>query len=140
MSIERLYGWNGEMPAKEVSGQAAIVLRGLRDEPEMLRGGHAWAEIIGPNLKTRQDPYRVVLYYILILKSKGCIRTNEFDINATTRVGDTKHGITVKTEASVVERIPAPEPIVEAEIVEPATEESFDEASARIESEMAREE
>lgn len=108
MAKERLYGWNGELPAKPVSGQALIVLNGLRNDPDSLRGGHDWADIIGPNLATRQDPYRVVLYYILILKSKGCVRTNEFDINAVTKNGDVKHGITVKTNAMVEERFSEP--------------------------------
>lgn len=120
MAKERMYGWNGEMPAKEQSGQAAIVLRGLRNEPDVLRTGHQWAEIIGPELKTRQDPYRVVLYYILILKGKGCVRTNEFDIDAVTKKEDVKHGVTVRTRATVDERAPVAEPEAEtvAELVE----------------------
>lgn len=116
MAKERLYGWNGEMPAKEVGGQSAIVLRGMRNDPTALRTGHEWAEIIGPDLKTRQDPYRVVLYYILILKNKGCVRTNEYDINAVTRNEDVKHGITVKTNAMVAEREVIEEPVPVEEV------------------------
>lgn len=104
MAKERLYGWNGEIPAKEPSGQAAIVLRGLRSRPDDLLTGHQWAAVIGPDLRTRQDPYRVVLYYILILKNRGCVRTNEFDINAVTKNEDVKHAVTVKTRATVEER------------------------------------
>ena len=104
MAKERLYGWNGELPAKEVSGQKAIVLRGLRNEPGVLRTGKVWTETIGPELKTKQDAYRVVLYYILILKNEGCVRTNEYDITATTKTEAGKHGITVKTQATVEER------------------------------------
>lgn len=111
MAIERQYGWNGELPAKTPSGQCLIVLNALRAEPDVLRGGHAWAEIIGPELRTRQDPYRVVLYYILILKSKGCVRTNEREIDATTKNGETKHAITVKTQATVDERHTIEEPV-----------------------------
>lgn len=118
MSKERLYGWNGELPVKEMGGQAAIVFRGLRADPESMRTGHEWAERIGADLATRQDPYRVVLYYILIFKGKGLIRTNEFDINATTRKDEVKHGITVKTEASIEERYSVVEPV--APVEEPA--------------------
>jgi len=113
MSKERMYGWNGELPVKELGGQQAIVFRGLRAEPNVLKTGHEWTESIGPELKTKQDPYRVVLYYILILKSKGLIRTNEFDINAVTRNESVRHGIVVKTQAAVEERysvLPEPEP------------------------------
>ena len=122
MAKERKYGWNGELPEKPVSGQALIVLNGLREDPESLRTGHEWAEKIGGNLATRQDPYRVVLYYILILKNKGCIRTNEYDINAVTKIETGKHAITVKTQATVDERHvieePVAEPVAEPEPVE----------------------
>lgn len=128
MAKERLYGWNGEMPAKEPSGQKLIVLRGLRNEPNALMTGHAWAEKIGPELRTRQDAYRVVLYYILILKNEGCVRTNEYDINATTKVESGKHAIVVKTAATVEERHVTEEPVtVNADIEVPAESE---EASA----------
>ena len=104
MAKERKYGWNGEMPEKAVSGQAKIVLDGLREFKDDLLTGHEWTEKIGSRLATKQDRYRVVLYYIIILKNKGCIRTNEFDINAVTKVEDGKHAITVRTNAMVDER------------------------------------
>lgn len=106
MSRERLYGWNGELPAKSPSGQKQIVLKGLRDHKDELHTGHEWADIIGPSLATSQDAYRVVLYYIIILKGDGCIRTDEFDINATTRTETGKHGVTVKVSGRVEERTP----------------------------------
>lgn len=104
MARARLYGWNGERPAKPVTGQAQIVLFGLSAQPEALYTGKEWAEIIGPDLRTRQDPYRVVLYYILRLKAAGCIRTRELDITAETRKEDVKHGITVVTDSTIEER------------------------------------
>lgn len=115
MAKERMYGWNGEEPAKTAAGQKAIVLRGMKERSEELHTGHEWAELIGPELRTRQDPYRVVLYYILILKNEGVVRTNEFDINAVTRKDDVKHGITVRTAATVEERgvIETPAPAVD---------------------------
>lgn len=113
MAKERLYGWNGELPEKPVSGQALIVLNGLRSEPDSLKTGKVWAESIGPQLATRQDPYRVVLYYILILKNKGCVRTNEYDINAVTKDADGRHAVTVRTAAVVDERERIEEPVPE---------------------------
>jgi len=114
MAKERKYGFNGELPAKTPSGQALIVLNGLREEPTAMRTGKEWTETIGPRLATRQDPYRVVLYYILILKNKGVVRTEEFDIDAVTKdaATSTRHAVTVRSAASV---------IAGDEIIEPTT-------------------
>lgn len=105
MAKERKYGWNGEMPAKELGGQAKIVFDVLKGAKDELHTGHEWTDIVGNELRTRQDPYRVVLYYILILKNRGLIRTNEFDIAAVTKKDEVRHGITVKTAATVEERV-----------------------------------
>lgn len=104
MAKERKYGWNGELLAKDASGQCKIVYDALRAEPDAVRTGHEWDAVIGASLKTKQDTYRVVLYYILILKGKGVVRTAEYDIEATTKNEDGKHGITVKTNSEVGER------------------------------------
>lgn len=125
MSKERLYGWSGEMPVKELGGQAAIVFRGLQARPEELMTGHDWADIIGPSLRTRQDAYRVVLYYIIIFKGKGLIRTNEYDINATTRKDAVKHGITVRTNATIDERYSVVEPVTPTPEPEPPVDGKF---------------
>lgn len=111
MAKARLYGWNGERPAKAVSGQKQIVLFGLSKDKDAMRTGKEWAEIIGPDIATRQDPYRVVLYYILGLKNEGCIRTAERDIEAITVNADVKHGVVVKTDSAVEvsEIVPVPE-------------------------------
>lgn len=119
MAKERKYGWNGEFPAKEQSGQARIVFNVIKGAKDEMHTGHEWTEIVGNELSTRQDPYRVVLYYILILKGMGCIRTNEYDINAVTRKDDIKHGITVRTAATVEERHSVIDPVPTIE--EPAT-------------------
>lgn len=121
MAKERLYGWNGEYPDKPLSGQALIVFNVLKGAKDEMWTGHDWTDIVGTELRTTQDPYRVVLYYILILKNKGCIRTVERDINATTKVvTDTetrRHGVTVRQipvtdERHVVEETPAePDPL-----------------------------
>lgn len=101
MAKERLYGWNGEMPEKAAGGQKAIVLRGMKAHAGEFKTGKAWTELIGGELATKQDPYRVVLYYVLILKGEGCVATNEQDIEAVTRNADVKHGVLVKTNATV---------------------------------------
>lgn len=121
MARERKYGWNGELPAKEVGGQCKIVLDGLRAFEGEMRTGHEWTELVGGDLRTKQDPYRVVLYYILILKSKGCIATEEFDINATTKKDGEKHGITTSTAPRLVKRHVVPE-VTRNEIDEMASE------------------
>ena len=111
MSKERMYGWNGEYPSKELGGQCKVVFDHLRSEPDVLRTGHQWSEAFGHQLRTKQDPYRVILYYIIILKADGVIRTNEFDINAVTKTAEClKHGITVKTQATIDERYSVLEP------------------------------
>jgi hypothetical protein len=116
VAISRKYGWNGEVPAKNLVGQAQVVMFGMSDRT--MRTAKEWTEIIGPNLKTRQDPYRVVLYYILGLKKLGVIATQEFDINAVTVHDNVKHGITVKSDSAVVEREVIPEPEPAGELVE----------------------
>ena len=107
MAKSRLYGWNGERPAKAVTGQKQIVLFGLSSDPDAMHTGRGWADIIGPNLATRQDPYRVVLYYILGLKAEGCVRTAEREIDAVTTKNAARHAVTVKTDSTVQERLDA---------------------------------
>lgn len=108
MARSRKYGWNGEMPGRELSGQALIVFNGMKTLPDTMATGKEWTEVIGPELKTRQDPYRVVLYYILILKNLGVVKTEESDINAVTKDAEsgTKHPVTVKSTAAVVAGAP----------------------------------
>lgn len=97
MAKARLYGWNGELPDKELGGQGKIVFDVLRHAPDEMWTAKEWTDIVGSELRTTQDPYRVVLYYILILKNKGCVRTVEREIDATTREKETRtrHRVTV---------------------------------------------
>ena len=111
MARSRQYAWNGEVPAKSLVGQAQVVMFGLSsakdaDGNPLFLTAKAWTGVIGPQLKTRQDPYRVVLYYIIGLKKLGVIATREFDIDAITKTPDTdtKHAVTVHTESAVQER------------------------------------
>jgi hypothetical protein len=60
--------------AKEPRGQAALVLEALATAP----GPQTIAEItesIKDNLVTRQDPERVVAYYITMFKKSGIVAT-----------------------------------------------------------------
>ena len=125
MAKSRLYGWNGEFPEKPLSGQALIVFNGMRANASAMKTGHEWTELIGNQLATRQDPYRVVLYYILILKGRGVIKTNEFDIAAVTSDGEKKHGITVRTSATIEERHVMQQPADDVE--EPDDDDELDE-------------
>ena len=113
MARERKYGWNGEMPAKSLSGQAKVVFDLLREHEGEKKTGKEWAELANGKFATRQDPYRVVLYYIIIFKGQGLIVTDEFDINAVTKKEDVKHRITVKTRGSVDEGETVEEPAEE---------------------------
>ena len=109
MARARKYGWNGELPAKPLVGQAQIVMFGMSDKS--MKTAKEWTEIIGPNLATRQDPYRVVLYYILGFKKSGCVATEDFDIDAITKNGGVKHAVTVSTASNVEEREVLHEPV-----------------------------
>lgn len=118
MARQRLYGWNGETPAKNLVGQAQVVMFGLSqpdgDTKLPMRTAKEWAELIGPQLKTRQDPYRVVLYYILGLKKLGVIATREFDIDAVTKSAEgAKHAVTVVTDSMVQDHGALPESIAD---------------------------
>lgn len=82
--MERLYGLTGKTPAKPFVGQAALVFAAMGGStgvaPEF-KTAKAWTEDVvkagtdNPvlELKTRQDPYRVVLYYILIFKKRELV-------------------------------------------------------------------
>jgi hypothetical protein len=103
MARARMYGWNGETPAKPVSGQKQIVLFTLSLRPDEMHTGHEWTEIVMANggVATKQDPYRVVLYYLLELKKEGCVKTAEKPIEAVTVSDGSAHKATVTTVSEV---------------------------------------
>ena len=80
--MARTYQWNGKAPAKPVSGQKQIILHALSARKDEAHTGRDWAALIGPDLKTRQDPYRVVLYYLLILNKDGVLTVQDGAPNA----------------------------------------------------------
>jgi hypothetical protein len=61
-------------PLKPLSGQAKVVWESLTDTPTLAKDVDA---VAGPRLRTRQDTYRVTLYYILVLKSRGLVQATE---------------------------------------------------------------
>lgn len=83
MSRERLYGLSGVKLKKPLSGQALLVFQGMNERVDGKDSAHAfktpkeWTVKIGPKLVTRQDTYRVVLYYILIFKNRGLVAVRE---------------------------------------------------------------
>ena len=84
MAKARLYSLNTEVIAAgkakkyvaELKGQAKIVYDDLRSVPEP-RLAVDVEKSCGHRIVTRQDPFRVVLYYILVFKSKGIITVTE---------------------------------------------------------------
>ena len=60
----------------QMKGQARIVFDDLREHPAP-RLAKEIEKSCGHKIVTRQDVFRVVLYYILVFKSKGIISTFE---------------------------------------------------------------
>jgi len=56
-----------------LKGQAKIVFDDMRDNPKP-RLAVEIEKSCGSKIETRQDVFRVVLYYILVFKSKGIVR------------------------------------------------------------------
>ena len=63
-------------PRKPINGQALVVWNHMSSTPELAKTILARVVESG-QLKTTQDKYRVVLYYILVFKSKGLVEAVE---------------------------------------------------------------
>jgi hypothetical protein len=79
--MARTYGLTGKQAEKPLSGQAKAIFDGMTEtskdgKPEFL-DGKAWTELLKDRFKTRQDAYRVVLYYLLIFKKRGLVAVQE---------------------------------------------------------------
>lgn len=59
-----------------MKGQARIVFDDMRDNPTA-RLATDITKSCGSKIQTRQDVFRVVLYYILVFKSKGLVKATE---------------------------------------------------------------
>lgn len=73
----RLYAKTGIAPKNTFKGQAARVWEELRDEPELATAVNERIEKSDNPFKTRQDSYRVTLYYILVFKKQGLVAAHE---------------------------------------------------------------
>lgn len=81
MSREKLYGLTGIAPKKPLSGQALLVFNTMNTrDPEtdelVFDTPKSWTSKV-KGLVTRQDEYRVVLYYILIFKNRGLVAARD---------------------------------------------------------------
>lgn len=126
--MERLYGLTGKIPAKQLAGQAALVFAamggdtGLAPEFKTAKEWTTLVEKIGSEdptreLKTRQDPYRVVLYYILIFKKRELVVSRD-------QIIETPTDTTVSSVAYTREQLE-----------NPTTEEELQAALAQLDSE-----
>lgn len=74
--LARKYALTGKAPKATPKGQAKVVFDNMTGQPE-LATTITDRVVKGGELKTRQDPYRVTLYYILVFKKAGVVRAVE---------------------------------------------------------------
>jgi len=75
--IARLYSRTSKTPKNPLRGQAERVYRDLSATPELATVVSERIAKSADPLKTRQDPYRVTLYYILVFKNQGLVQAHE---------------------------------------------------------------
>lgn len=98
--MARVYGLTEKAPEKPLSGQAKAIYDGMK----ALGGFHSgkeWTEVLKSEFKTRQDPYRVVLYYLLILKDRGLVAAQEVTSDTP---APAEHANTADALAEVLEK------------------------------------
>jgi len=116
---QRLYGLSGKTPEKALAGQAALIFAamggtiGTAPEFKTAKDWTVVVENIGAQDKakeliTRQDPYRVVMYYILVFKKRGLVIVREQNVDEPAR--------TVSEATPIPERDPLKEPETEEEL------------------------
>lgn len=91
MAQARLYALTGKQPKAALRGQAAVVFEtlGTLDVP-MLATEITEAVLNTGRLVTRQDPLRVVLYYLIIFKNRGIVAaTAQPSVEETVEVVET---------------------------------------------------
>lgn len=86
-TMERMYGLTGKTPAKPLAGQAKEVfdaMGGATGEAPEFKTAKSWTDLVVArgNLVTRQDAYRVVLYYILIFKKRELVKVQDAPVFA----------------------------------------------------------
>lgn len=84
--MKRTYGLTGQAPEKPLSGQAKVIFDGMtamsKDGVHEFLDAKAWTELLKGTFKTRQDEYRVVLYYLLTFKKRGLVASREVEAPA----------------------------------------------------------
>jgi hypothetical protein len=79
--MERNYVLTGKTPAKALSGQAAAIFAVMTaatvDGKPAAKTAKQWTELSKGKFATRQDEYRVVLYYLLIFKKRGLVASQD---------------------------------------------------------------
>jgi hypothetical protein len=73
----RLYARTDATPKNALRGQAARVFAELTTTPELAVTVNDRIVASDNPFKTRQDPYRVTLYYILVFKKAGLVASSE---------------------------------------------------------------
>ena len=133
----RMYALTGKTPKTSFKGQAARVYRELTTTPELAVTVNERIVKSDDPFKTRQDSYRVTLYYILIFKKQGLVAAFEPPTEASPVASHTTPSFTVEQLEAMLAALkgaaaPATtEPVIEAtpvdqpaapEAVEPVTE------------------
>ncbi len=119
MATERLYGLTGKIPAKPMTGQAAIifgVMGGNTGTAPEFKTGKAWTELVvaagkadpAKDLKTRQDPYRVVLYYLLVFKKRELVIAHEQNVDEPAAVSEEPVTDTIDASAYTQDQLDNP--------------------------------
>lgn len=73
----RLYAKTAKTPKSPLRGQAERVWNELTKTPELATVISERITSSATPLVTRQDPYRVTLYYILVFKNQGLVAAHE---------------------------------------------------------------
>ena len=94
--MARTYALTNKAPEKPLSGQALAIYDGMKKASEdageyVALDGKAWTEKLKDSFKTRQDAYRVVLYYLLIFKKRGLVEVREVEPPVAETEPETEH-------------------------------------------------
>jgi hypothetical protein len=95
-----MYARTNVAPKSELKGQAAVVFSELGSTPELATTIN---ERVAPKLKTRQDPLRVTLYYLIIFKNRGIVAASEqpAEVVAEAPIADESDAIAEEHEENV---------------------------------------
>ncbi len=75
--MERKYQVTGKAPKKAFTGQAEVIFKEMTENKDLSLTGTEWTARLNGKFATRQDPYRVVLYYLIIFRKNGLVNAVE---------------------------------------------------------------